>query len=53
MRRRIAGSEADHRKRGYPIVSTLAARRRPRRSWLALIGSAVSAFLALYIGKPE
>lgn len=51
MRRRIAGSEADHRQRGFGIVSELPARRRPRRSWLELIGSALSAFLSLYLGK--
>jgi hypothetical protein len=51
MRRRIAGSEADHRERGYGIVAELSARRRPRLSWLELIGSAVAALLTLYLGK--
>lgn len=53
MRRRIAGSEADHRQRGSGIVAELPARRRPGRSWLALISSTLASFLSLYLGKPK
>lgn len=51
MRRRIAGSEADHRKRGFGIVAELPVRRRPRPALTERLGALLTTVLALYFGK--